>query len=142
MPCGLSARSEQGQHLVQVASLTVNKWSNLGRSHSVAFGVSLCSKNMESFSLCPVCDGKCVATSRKMMNSDINRGNLDSVIAINSLLPVTPNREGAQWTELKAIFLTMANLPSDELCFIFNDLNYCHWPGCLVCHLENYRLGS
>ena len=69
--CSQFARSEQGQYLVQMASFTVNKWSNLGRSHSVTFRVSLCSKNVESFFFCPVYDSQCVAMSRKMMHSDI-----------------------------------------------------------------------
>ena len=83
------ARREQGQYFVQTASFTVNKWSNLGRSHSVTFGVSLCSKTMESFFLIlqsflfysPYSRSytgvlfqymsQCVAMSRKMMESDI-----------------------------------------------------------------------
>lgn len=99
--CSQFARSEQGQYVVQVASLTVNKWSNLGRSHSVTFGVNLCSKNIESFFLCPVYDGKCIAMSRKMMDSDINHGNLESAYHSTALFQLFPSEKGLSGQNLR-----------------------------------------
>lgn len=104
-----------------------------GRNNSPRYNVILYTRNIESFTLCPVYNGICITMSSRILDLGSNGGSLGGKELISNLLPIDPIREGAlTWASaLKSqfvvpsaviFFFSFQNTAPKSVSFIFQSV--------------------